>query len=158
MASVVTQTQWHGNPRARKIYAITEFEALVATPQGGEAATYNYFNSLVPYAEVGLAASATTDTAGPAGIVEVSLNNLFKEGDAINYTFTGDVASAPADTYTVMKVGGMTPTEVLVDIVGLYNAISGTNSIASSDGNVMSVAALSPNTTLTVTTWAVTLA
>ena len=158
MASLTSQTQWHGNPRARRTYAIVEFEALVARPQGGQAATYNYFNSLVPYAEIGVAASATIDTAGAAAAVEVSLDNLFLEGDTVNYTFTGDVASVAPGTYTVAKVGGMSPTEVLVDIAAIYNGLSGADSTATVDGRLMTVTATGSNTTLTVTTWTVTLA
>jgi hypothetical protein len=113
---------------------------------------------LVPYAEKDEAATGATDVAGPAATVSVSLAGPFPLGTVVAWTFTGD-STTETNQYTVAKVNGMSPEEVLADIAPIVDGNFGADGVASideADPRQMNVTAAGANTTLTVTAWTVT--
>ena len=163
MATLIAQSEWHGNPRPRLAYAWTEFVATVTAPNSyvGTQPTYNSGWSLVPWAEKDDDPTGATVTAGAAALVEVNLAGPFPVGTVINWSFTGNVSGAHADTYTVdsTRSGGMSPEEVLVDIAAILAADVGANGVVeinADNARQMDVTAAGTNATFTVTTWTVT--
>ena len=162
--ALTQQTQWHGNPRPRKAYQWTDNSAVGESPYYKDNRTvplYVHGVSLVPFAEVGDDPTGNIDTAGPAALVSVSLAGPFPVGTVINWVFTGDVSGAHADTYTVdsSRSNGMSPEEVIADIVGILNADLGADGVASIGGNSprqMDVIPAGANAAFTATTWTVT--
>lgn len=160
--ALTTQTQWHGNPRPRRVYDWTENTGTATSPYYKDMRTVPLFATdwgFVPFAEKGDAPSAATDTAGPAAVVAVTLAGPYSFGDAVDWTFTGNVSGVHSDTYTVAQENGMSPEEVLFDISQILATDVGADGVViinKDDARQMDVSAAGANATFTVTAWTVT--
>jgi hypothetical protein len=144
--ALVTETQWHGNPRPRKTYAWCE------TAVDGK---LTCDTTRVPYAEKDDPPSATSVTPGPASIVKVRLDGPFPQGTVVTWSFLGDVTAGTSGTYTVTQPDGEGPEEVAGKIAKQLNWVGGFSFFVSPDFREINVAATGSNTTLTVDTWTV---
>jgi hypothetical protein len=104
--ALISQTQWHGNPRPWKTYHWVEFIAQVLSPVTGQLVpTYNQGVSSVPFAEKDDDPTGTIDVAGPAALTTFSLAGPFPKGTRmqISGTRTGGVEGAFGDDVTLTE-------------------------------------------------------
>ena len=160
--ALTQQTQWHGNPRPRKVYAWSDNAAVAESPYYKDNRTvplYTHGWARVPFDEIGDDPTGNIDLAGPAALVSASLAGPFPFGTVVAWTFTGDVSGAYIDQYTVQQEVGMSPEEVVADIVDILNGAFGADGVASIGGNSprqIDVIPAGANAAFTVTAWVVT--
>ena len=151
MATLITETKWHGNPRPILAYASTVFEELVVSPyyaDGRTVPTYNSYVTPVPLAD--LAPVATATIAGPAATVEFTMDGLWKDPTALTVliTSTGGLDFSEVVSWPPTALG---PVEAASRMAALITASSGDMG-ATSSGQLVSVFVTAPSTALTITT------
>lgn len=158
MANIVSDTIWHGNPRPIQSYCTTVFDSAVVSPYYAKTMapatvpTHATYNTSLPLAS--LTPTLTIDTTGPATAVQVTTGGLWVnlQGLSINITRTdGD----DGDYITSLFHGGTTvgPVEIASEIAEAIN--EEVDMIATSEGQVITITAVSPVTSLTIVTFAV---
>ena len=151
MASQLTETKWHGNPRPILSYATTVFDVEVASPyykDGRDVPTYGHYVTPVPLTD--LAPAATIDVAGPAPLVEFTLDGLWPELTSLTIflTLTDTAVGDYDEELFSTKLEG--PVQAAADVaaaISLHPEL-----LATSDGQTVIVSALAPVTAITITT------
>jgi hypothetical protein len=88
--ALISQTEWHGNPRPVKTYWIAATDPL----QGD----FRYFPSKTPYSTAGTAVT-TTNVSVRADFAEIEFEGVFKEGTNLSLNWiTYDDQGAEIDT------------------------------------------------------------
>ena len=151
MATEIAATTWHGNPRPITSYVTTVFDAQVASPyyaDGRDVPVHNTYNTPVPLAD--LAPAATIDVAGPAVLVEFTLDGLWPEltGLQILLTLTGTAVGNYDETLFSPVLEG--PVEAAAGVAAAINEHP--ELTATSEGQKVIVSALAPVTAITITT------
>ena len=151
MANIVADTQWHGNPRPITSYVTTVYDSAVESPyyrDGRDVPVHNTYNTPVPLAD--LAPAATIDVAGPAVLVEFTLDGLWPELTSLTIllTLTDTVAGNYDETLFSPVLEG--PVEAAAGVAAAINTHP--ELTATSDGQKVSVSALAPVTAITITT------
>ncbi len=151
MANIVTETTWHGNPRPIESYVTTVYDSAVASPyyaDGRDVPVHNTYNTSVPLAD--LAPAATIDVAGPAVLVEFTLDGLWPALTSLTIllTLTGTVAGNYDETLFSPVLEG--PVEAAAGVAAAINTHP--ELTATSDGQKVIVSALAPVTAITITT------
>ena len=155
MANIVSETQWHGNPRPITSYVTTVFDEAVTSPYYNDRRSvpdHDTYNTSAPLTD--LAPAADILVAGPALVVSASVDGLWPVGSALNVAIT---VTGGTNISTSIANG----TEILIpeDFAALVadslNTIGAGDVQCAADGNVVSISALGAVTALTITTWAV---
>jgi hypothetical protein len=154
MANIVSDTQWHGNPRPITSYVTTVYDTSVASPyyaDGRNVPVHETYNTPVPL--VDLLPKATVLVPGPAPLVEVQIDGLWPDfsGVDVNITRTNGVNGDYIDTlfHTGETVGPVFTAEALAAIINEEDDLT-----ATSDGQKIIISALAPVTSLTIVTFA----
>ena len=154
MATELTSTTWHGNPRPVTSYCTTVFNEFVASPyyaDGRNVPTYTTYVTPLPLAD--LVPKATVLVPGPAPLVEVQIDGLWPDfsGVDVNITRTNGVNGDYIDTlfHTGETVGPVFTAEALAAIINEEDDLT-----ATSDGQKIIISALAPVTSLTIVTFA----
>ena len=154
MANIVSETQWHGNPRPITSYVTTVFDASVVSPYYAKTMApvtvpdHNTYNTPLPLQD--LAPAATIDVAGPAPLVEFTLDGLWPELTALTIflTLAGTVAGNYDETlFSTVLVG---PVDAAADVAAAISEHP--ELLATSEGQKVIVSALAPVTAITITT------
>ena len=151
MATIIAETQWHGNPRPVVSYATTVFVEQVASPyyaDGRAVPVHLTVNTPVPLAD--LAPTATIDVAGPADPVEFTLDGLWPEFTALTIFLTlTDTVEGDYDEvlFSPMLEGPVTAAAGVAAVISEHPELT-----ATSDGQKVIVSAEAPVTAITITT------
>jgi hypothetical protein len=151
MATIITDTVWHGNPRPIETYTTSVYEGQVASPyykDGRDVPVYNHYNTPVPLAD--LAPAATVDVAGPAVLVEFTLDGLWPEFTALTILLT--LTDTVVGNYDEVLFSPMLegPVEAAAGVAATINEHP--ELTATSEGQKVIVSALVPVTAITITT------
>jgi len=153
MANIVSETQWHGNPRPITSYVTTVFEDSVVSPYYNDRRSvpdHNTYNTSVPLEA--LVPTPTIDILGPAAAVVFTLQGLWTSPTVLNIAITltgntlGDVSTAVAFSTDVLG-----PVGAAEAVAGVINAL-GLECVATTVDNVVTVTAVAPVTACTITT------
>ena len=150
-AALLTETQWHGNPRPVTAYASSVYIEDVVSPyylDGRNVPTYKHTVTPVPLSD--LVPRATIDIAGPAQQVEFTLDGLWPELTSLTIylTLTG---TATGDYDEVLFSPGLDgPVQAAAGVADAINSHPELAAIAV--GQTVYVSAMLPVTAITITT------
>ena len=151
MANIITETEWHGNPRPVLSYNTGVFIEQVASPyykDGRNVPVIKNYTTPAPLTD--LAPAATVDVAGPAPLVEFTLDGLWPELTSLTIylTLTG-TADGDYDEvlFSSQLEGPVQAAAGVADAISLHPEL-----LATSDGQTVLVSALAPVTAITITT------
>jgi hypothetical protein len=89
MATLISQTQWHGNPRPVTSYASTLEDGLVASPYYLDGRDVPQYAHLVTAAPLGdLAPTAVADVPGPDVLVSFDVGGAWLTGSSLTILLT----------------------------------------------------------------------
>ena len=151
MANIVSETQWHGNPRPITSYVTTVFDAQVTSPYYNDRRSvpdHNTYNTPIPLQD--LAPAATIDVAGPAPLVEFTLDGLWPELTALTIflTLTGTAVGNYDETlFSTVLEGPVAAAASVAVAISEHPEL-----LATSEGQKVIVSALAPVTAITITT------
>jgi hypothetical protein len=150
MATLITETQWHGNPRPVVAYASTLFDAQVPSPyylDGRNVPTYASLVTSVPLET--LSPTAVINVAGPLAAVSFTLGGVFLDGKGIDIAITRTGGAVPSYTNTILAKGPENYDDFAVQVASTISAEIDMSAVAV-DG-VVTVTAVAPATALTIT-------
>ena len=151
MATLIAETVWHGNPRPVTAYASSVYVEDVVSPyylDGRTVPTYKHTVTPVPLTD--LAPAATIDVAGPAPLVEFTLDGLWPELTSLTIflTLTGTaVGNYDEVLFSPTLEGPVQAAAGVADAISLHPEL-----LATSDGQTVIVSALAPVSAITITT------
>lgn len=151
MATLIAETKWHDNPRPVAAYASSFEDGLVASPYYNDqrdVVVHKHFVTASPIVDI--VPSATIDVAGPAPLVEFTLNGIWPQFTSLTIllTLTG---TAVGNYDEVLFSPGLEDPEQAA--AGVAQAINEHPELtATSDGRKVIVSALAPVTAITITT------
>jgi hypothetical protein len=150
MATLITETQWHGNPRPVVAYASTIYDEMVASPYYHDGRDVPTYVSLVtPDPIEDYEPSATITTPGPAAAVVFNVGGVFLDGKGIDIAITRTGGAVPSYVNTILAQGPTNYDEFAVQIAAIISAEVDMSAVAV-DG-VVTVTAVAPATALTIT-------
>lgn len=152
MATLLAQTQWHGNPRPVEAYASGVSDGLVASPyylDGRDVALINHVVTPVPLAD--LVPGAAILVPGPAAEVSAEVTGLIATGSSLTYGFTGPNIGTFGGS---AAQNGPTATgeQFAVIVANTLNAKHGDVITATADGTTVTIVA-NDASNVTITTW-----
>lgn len=151
MASLLSNTQWHGNPRPIKSNTSSVYVEHVPSPyykDGRDVPVIRYFNTKEPLPD--LTPTATIDVAGPATAVSFTVGGVWPELTSLDILLT--IADTVAGNYdeTLFSSELQGPAQVASS---LATAISSHPELtATSDGETVNITVDAPGTAVTITT------
>ena len=154
MATLISQTQWHGNPRPVEAYTSTIEDGLVASPyylDGRNVAVHAHVVSSIPLGD--LAPAASIVVPGPDLVVSGDVDGIWTTGSALNIAIT---VTGGTNISTAIANGkpAMGPDEFASEVASALNTIGAGDVQCGSTGNVVNISALGAVSALTITTWA----
>jgi hypothetical protein len=153
MATLISQTQWHGNPRPVTAYASTVEDGLVASPYYKDGRDVPVYAHLVTAQPLGvLTPTAVIDIAGPLAAVQFTLGGVYVTGKILDIT----IVRTTAPDYVTQFIA---PTAVLGADFATEVALGISKELDMSAVNVdgvVTVTAVLPVTALTITVLTVT--
>jgi hypothetical protein len=152
MATLLAETQWHGNPRPVTAYASTTYVEQVESAYYNDRRDVPSFNHYVtPFPLEDLAPAATPGEAGPAVLVDFKLDGLWVAPTALTIllTLVGNDNISTTINFGPDVIG---PVEAAA-LVAAEIAILGAGSVLSNnDGQSVVVSAINATTSITITT------
>lgn len=147
-ATLLTETQWHGNPRGEPVYAWTVYVEDVPSPyyaDGRDVPVYAYGSTDTPFS--GYPEAANTDST-------VTLTGTWYRGTGLDVAITATDAT-PEDTpvnilYVYEPGGPYTATEAAAAYVAYFNAEASAVVTASNVGAVITFAPAGDTVSLVV--------
>jgi len=151
MASLLSNTQWHGNPRPIKSNTSSVYIEHVPSPyykDGRDVPVIRYFNTTEPLPD--LTPTATIDVAGPATAVSFTVGGVWDELTSLTIllTIADTVAGDYSATLVARELTG--PVAVAADVaadIDLHPELT-----ATSDGETVNITVDAPGTAVTITT------
>jgi hypothetical protein len=156
MATLASQTQWHGNPRPVTAYASAIFDGTVASPYYIDGRDVPLTEHIVTANELSdFAPGATNTTPGPAVLVEFTLDGVWTPTNAVLDITIVRTDGLNGDYVNTFKApAAMTAVEMADYVASVINEESDLTS-NNAEGIVI-VSALAPVTALTITVLTVT--
>jgi hypothetical protein len=153
MATLIAQTEWHGNPRPVLAYASSLEDGLVASPyyiDQRDVPVHDHIVTSVPLGD--LTPTAVIDIAGPLAAVEFTLGGVYVTGKILNITIVRTTAPDYVTSFIAptATLGADFATEVALGISKELDM-----SAVNVDGTV-TVTAVLPVTALTITVLTIT--
>lgn len=152
MATIIAQTEWHGNPRPVLAYATSVEDGVVASPyygDGRDVPVIKHYVTTQPLSN--LSPSASADVAGPSVLVEFSLGGLWQNPTTLTVLLTtvgsddvSGVWSAPAEL-----TGPVEAAQLVSDWLNVQGA---GDILCASEGEKVLVSAINTTTSITITT------
>jgi hypothetical protein len=152
MATLIAQTEWHGNPRPILAYASTVEDGLVASPyyqDGRDVVVVDHFVTAQPLGT--LTPTAVNTTPGPAAAVVFTLGGVWVTGKLLNITIVR--TTAPDYTTSFVSSGSIASDFATEVALGISKELD--MSAVAVDG-VVTVTAVAPVTALTTTVLTIT--
>lgn len=152
MANIITDVKWHDNPRPVASYATSVYDAQVASPyykDGRDVPVHVHVNTPVPLQD--LVPKATIDTAGPAALVDFTIDGVWREpAEIVIYLSLTDTVFGDYDDIIFAGPDLTGPEEAASVIAGFINEHP--ELTANNEGQKVIVSALAPVTAITITT------
>jgi hypothetical protein len=150
MATLITETQWHGNPRPVVAYASTLYNDTVPSPyylDGRDVATYD--SLVTPEPIETYEPSAVITTAGPLASVVFTLGGVFLSDKGIDIVITRTGGLNGNYINTIITKGPKNFNDFATEVADVISVESDMTAVAV-DG-VVTVTAVAPATALTIT-------
>lgn len=156
MATLLTQTQWHGNPRPITSYVSGVHDGVVASPyykDGRDVPVNKVFNTSIPLGD--LAPAANILVAGPDLVVSADVEGLWPIGAALNVAITVTGGTNISTSLVNGTTSVLSPDQFAALVADALNELGAGEVQCSSSTNKVAISALAGVTALTITTWAV---
>jgi hypothetical protein len=150
MATLITETKWHGNPRPVVAYASTLYDEMVPSPyyhDGRDVPTYASLVTAEPIETY--EPSAVIDVAGPLAAVSFTLGGVFLDGKGIDIAITRTGGAVPSYANTILTEGPSNFYDFATQVAATISLEVDMSAVAV-DG-VVTVTAVAPATALTIT-------
>ena len=151
MATLIAETQWHGNPRPTLAYASGVFIEEVASPyykDGRNVPVTKHYVTNIPLTD--LAPTATIQEAGPAPLVGWEIDGLWSDPTilSVGITVTGGTNISTAIQFSTDILGPAQASETIAGVLrGLSDEI-----FVEVVGQETYITPVAPATSLTITT------
>jgi hypothetical protein len=150
MATLLTETQWHDNPRPTLAYASTLYDTAVASPYYLDGRNVPTFAHLVTSVPIGtLAPTAIASAPGPDVLVSFDVGGAWLTGTVLNIQLT--LVGSP-DFIAVLSPGPTPagPEAAAAAFAAAINADVGLT--AAAVGRKVTISAVVPTTAITIAT------
>jgi hypothetical protein len=150
MATLITETQWHGNPRPVVAYASTIYNEMVPSPyylDGRDVPTYGSIVTSVPLES--LEPEATINTPGPLPAVVFTLAGVYLTDKGVDIAITRTGGAVPSYVNTIITKVPVVYDDFATQVADILSVEVDMSAVAV-DG-VVTVTAVAPATALTIT-------
>lgn len=156
MPALITETQWHGNPRPITAYMSSVNDGTVESPyhiNNPQVAVTRHYVTSAPLSS--LAPAASIDVAGPSLVVSASVDGLWAPGSALQIAITVEGGTNISTSIANGTENIYSPDQWAAQVASVLNTLGAGEIQCGSNGNVVGISALAGVTNLTITTWAV---